>query len=133
LREIGVNIQLTKLPAGTFFDFVSKRSKPMIFYTDAPWCPDPGYSNYLYFHKDSFVNYSNYVNNEVSALIDAGLQTIDESEREEIYTRVQEIYMEEAPWVFIVRPDPALAVRENVSGWIYYTSNNVRFQDFRKT
>jgi peptide/nickel transport system substrate-binding protein len=132
LREIGVNIQLTKLPAGTFFDFVSNRSKPMIFYTDAPWCPDPGYSNYLYFHKDSFVNYSNYVNDEVSELIDAGLQTIDEPEREEIYTRVQKIYMEEAPWVFIVRPDPALAVRENVSGWIYYTSNNVRFQDFTK-
>lgn len=132
LREIGVDITLNKLPAGTFFDFVSNRSEPLIFYTDAPWNPDPGYANYLYFHKDSFVNYSNYVNDEVSQLIDEGLQTIDESRRQEIYTRVQEIYMEEAPWVFIVRPDAALAVRDNVQGWIYYTSNNVRFQDFTK-
>jgi peptide/nickel transport system substrate-binding protein len=132
LREIGVEIRLNKLPAGTFYDFVSKRSEPMIFYTDAPWCPDPGYSNYLYFHKDSFVNYSNYENEEVSRMIDAGLQTIDEPERERLYTEVQKIYMTEAPWVFIVRPDPALAMRDNVSGWIYYTSNNVRFQDFTK-
>ena len=42
LREIGVNIELNKLPAGTFYDFVSKRSEPMIYYTDAPWNPDPG-------------------------------------------------------------------------------------------
>ena len=33
----------------------------------------------------------------------------------------------------VFRPNPALAVRSNVSGWIYYTSNNVRFQDFKKS
>ena len=133
LKEIGVNIQLNKLPAGTFFDFVSKRSEPMIFYTDAPWNPDPGYANYLYFHKDSFINYSNYVNEEVSRLITDGLALLDPEAREPMYKEAQQIYVNEAPWVFIVRPDPALAVRDNVSGWIYYTSNNVRFQDFKKS
>ena len=133
LREIGVNIELNKLPAGTFYDFVSKRSEPMIYYTDAPWNPDPGYANYLYFHKDSFINYSNYVNEEVSSLITDGLEILDPAQREPMYKEAQEIYVNEAPWVFVVRPDPALAVRDNISGWVYYTSNNVRFQDFTKT
>jgi peptide/nickel transport system substrate-binding protein len=133
LRRIGVKVQLNKLPAGTFYDYVSKRSQPMIFYTDAPWNPDPGYANTLYFHSKSFVDYSNYKNPQVDASIDKGLGMIDLAKRIPIYQKVQQIYMREAPWVFIVRPDPALAVRDNVHGWIYYTSNNVRFQDFTKS
>lgn len=133
LRQIGVNIQLNKLPAGTFYDYVSKRSQAMIFYTDAPWNPDPGYANYLYFDSKSFVDYSNYKNPKVDSLIENGLNMIDLAKRIPMYQEAQKIYMNDAPWVFIVRPNPALAVRENVHGWIYYTSNNVRFQDFTKS
>jgi peptide/nickel transport system substrate-binding protein len=133
LRRIGVDLKLNKLPAGTFYDYVSKRSQAMIFYTDAPWNPDPGYANTLYFHSKSFINYSNYVNPRVDSLIDRGLGIVDLKKRIPMYQQVQKIYMAEAPWVFIVRPDPALAVRENVRGWVYYTSNNVRFQDFTKS
>jgi peptide/nickel transport system substrate-binding protein len=133
LRDVGVDLKLNKLPAGTFYDYVSKRSQAMIFYTDAPWNPDPGYANTLYFHSKSFVNYSNYVNKRVDTLIDRGLGMVDLKKRIPMYQQVQKIYMAEAPWVFIVRPAPALAVRDNVRGWVYYTSNNVRFQDFTKS
>ncbi|MCY4406998.1 MAG: ABC transporter substrate-binding protein, partial [Rhodospirillaceae bacterium] len=62
LREIGVSLQLKKIPAATFYNNVSERKQPMIFYYDSPWCPDPGYSMNLYFHSKSFINYSNYEN-----------------------------------------------------------------------
>ena len=133
LKQVGINIKLNKLPAGTFYDYVSKRSQAMIFYTDAPWNPDPGYANYLYFHSKSFVDYSNYNNPKVDKLIDDGLNMMDLKKRLPLYAKAQQIYMREAPWVFVVRPDPALAVRSNVHGWVYSTSNNVRFQDFSKT
>jgi peptide/nickel transport system substrate-binding protein len=133
LRQIGVKLTLNKLPAGTFYDYVTKRGQPMIFYTDAPWNPDPGYANYLYFDSKSYVDYSNYKNPKVDSLIENGLNLIDLSKRIPMYKQAQKLYVDEAPWVFIVRPNPALAVRSNVSGWIYYTSNNVRFQDFRKS
>lgn len=133
LRQIGVNLQLNKLPSGTFYDYVSKRSQAMIFYTDAPWNPDPGYSNYLYFDSKSFVDYSNYKNAKVDKLIEDGLDMMDLAKRIPLYEQAQKIYVGEAPWVFIVRPNPALAVRSNVTGWTYYTSNNVRFQDFKKS
>ena len=133
LREIGVKLTLNKLPAGTFYDYVTKRGQPMIFYTDAPWNPDPGYSNYLYFDSKSYVDYSNYKNPKVDKLIEDGLNMMDLSKRIPLYREAQQIYVGEAPWVFIVRPNPALAVRSNVHGWTYYTSNNVRFQDFTKS
>ena len=36
----------------------------MIFYVDSPWCPDIGYSMTLYFNSASFINYSNYKNDQ---------------------------------------------------------------------
>ena len=132
LRNIGVEITLNKVPAATFYDRVTKRSEPMIFYLDSPWVPDPGYSNQLYFHSASYVNYSNYVNKEVDRLIEAGLRTTDPKERQVTYDTVQRIVMGEAPWGFIVYPKYVLARRSDLKGFTYYTSNNLRFQDFSR-
>ena len=38
--------------------------------------------------------------------------------------------MDEAPWGFIVYPRYNLARRADLKGFTYYTSNNLRFQDF---
>ena len=129
LRSIGVDLVLNKLPADTFYNYVTKRTQPMTFYVDSPWVPDPGYSTQLYFQSQSYVDYSNYHNPTVDSLIHKGLQTTDAPLRKNIYTRVQQIIMNEAPWVFIAYPNFTLAHRSNVKGWTYYTSNNLRFQD----
>ena len=51
LREVGVELELKKVPAGSFYNAVTERKQPMIFYVDSPWCPDPGYSLTLYFDQ----------------------------------------------------------------------------------
>src|SRR5579875_1566018 len=132
LRQIGVHIELEKLPAGVFYVNVTKRQKPIIFYLDSPWTPDPGYSMFLYFHSKSYVDYSNYYNPKVNQMIEQGLETLDDSLRKTIYDEVQKIIMEEAPWGFIAYPKYALARKTNLKGFTYYTSNNLRFQDFRR-
>jgi peptide/nickel transport system substrate-binding protein len=132
LRDIGVDLTLKKLPAGTFFDFLSKRTEAMIFFLDAPWVPDPGYDTHLYFKSDSFVDFSNYANQEVDTLIEKGLEVTDDKERQQIYARVQQIVLTEAPWVFMVFPQYTLARRADLKGFTYYTSNNLRFQDFTR-
>ena len=132
LRQIGVTIELEKLPAGVFYENVTKRLKPMIFYLDSPWTPDAGYSTFLYFHQKSYVNYSNYKNDEVDRLIVEGLATLDDAKRVEIYTMVQKMLMGEAPWGFIAYPKYLLARKAGLNGYTYYTSNNLRFQDFTR-
>ena len=36
LRRAGINVSLDKLPAGVFYENVTKRQKPAIFYLDSP-------------------------------------------------------------------------------------------------
>ncbi|MEQ8348529.1 MAG: ABC transporter substrate-binding protein [Sneathiellaceae bacterium] len=132
LKEIGVDLALRKVPAATFYNFVSQREQPMIFYYDSPWCPDPGYSMNLYFHSKSFVNYSNYTNARVDELIDAAARTADNDARLKMMDEVQKIVMSEAPWVFVAFTNYSMARAANLKGWTYYTSNNIRFQDFSR-
>ena len=132
LREIGVSLQLKKIPAATFYNNVSERKQPMIFYYDSPWCPDPGYSMNLYFHSKSFINYSNYENARVDELIDGAAQTGDMDARLAAMDEVQQIVMREAPWVFGAFTNYSMARRSDIKGWTYYTSNNIRFQDFSR-
>jgi len=132
LRKIGVEIELEKLPAGVFYESVTKRQKPVIFYLDSPWVSDPGYATFLYFHEKSFVNYGNYANSKVSSAIEKGLATIDDTSRASIYKDVQKTLMEEAPWGFLTYPKFTLARKKSLKGFTYYTSNNLRFQDFSR-
>jgi len=132
LKQIGIELTLEKLPAGVFYENVTKRAKPMIFYLDSPWTPDPGYSTYLYFNSESYVNYSNYNNPEVDRTITEGLATLDDSVRMEKYAAVQKTLMDEAPWGFIAYPKYTLARKAGLKGYTYYSSNNLRFQDFSR-
>ncbi len=132
LRAIGVDLQLKKVPAATFYDAVSQRKQPMIFYVDSPWCPDVGYSMTLYFNSQSFIDYSNYKNDEVDRLLRDTARTADQAARLEMMTKAQQIVMSEAPWVFIAFPGYHFAHRAGLEGFTYYTSNNIRFQDFHR-
>jgi peptide/nickel transport system substrate-binding protein len=130
LRNIGVEVELRKVPAGSFYNFVTDRQQPMIFYVDSPWCPDPGYSLTLYFDSESYVNYSNYENAEVDRLLAAAAATADEAVRLDLTGQAQAIIMDEAPWTFVAYPNYTMARKADLKGWTYYTSNNIRFQDF---
>jgi len=132
LKQIGIELTLEKLPAGVFYENVTKRAKPMIFYLDSPWTPDPGYSTYLYFNSKSYVNYSNYDNADVDRMITEGLATLDDKVRQEKYAAVQKTLMDEAPWGFIAYPQYTLARKAALKGYTYYSSNNLRFQDFSR-
>ena len=132
LRDIGVELELKKVPAATFYNAVSERKQPITFYVDSPWCPDVGYSMTLYFNSGSFVNYSNYKNDEVDTLIRNTARTNDQAKRLDMMTKAQQIVMAEAPWVFIAYPGYHFARRANLKGFTYYTANNIRFQDFSR-
>lgn len=132
LAEIGVKIELKKLPAGTFFNALTTRAEPMTFNLDAPWTPDPGFSLNLYFHSKSFVNFSNYVNPEADALIEESLSTMDEKTRMAAVNKAQKIIMADAPWGLIAYPGFHLAHAKDIGGIVYYTSNRLSFQDYTR-
>ena len=127
-----MELELKKIPPATFYNTVSERKQPIIFYVDSPWCPDVGYSMTLYFNSTSFINYSNYKSDSVDALIRDTARTNDQAKRLELMTNAQATVMSEAPWVFIAYPGYHFARRANLKGFTYYTANNMRFQDFSR-
>ncbi len=132
LKQIGVTMELKKLPAGTFFDSLVKRSEPMTFNLDAPFTPDPGFSLNLYFHSGSFLDFSNYKNETVDSLIKQSLSTLVEADRFAATKEAQKLINDDAPWTLIANPGFHLAHGSDIGGIVYYTSNRLNFQDYKR-
>jgi ABC-type transport system substrate-binding protein len=132
LRQIGIDLGLKKTPAGTYYNEISGRTQPMIISLDNPWTADPGYAMFLSFQSVTYSNFSNYKNARVDELLAEAGATADNAKRVELMTEVQKIIMVEAPRVMIAYPNYTMAKRDTVDGFAYYTSNNLRFQDFSK-
>lgn len=128
----GVDVELQKLPASTLVDRYTKGDMPMYFFRDMAIVPDAAYVANLWLNGKSLINYSHFKNEEVDRLINAGLNSTDEGKRVEGMHRVQEIVMQQAPWVFLMNPGYQLATRANVKGYSWYTPNGNNWYDFSK-
>lgn len=104
----------------------------MYFFRDMAIVPDAAYVANLWLNSGSLIDYSKFKNPEVDQLINAGLTSVDEKKRLEDMKRVQQITVENAPWVFLFNPGYQLATRTNVKGYSWYTPNGNAWFDFYK-
>jgi peptide/nickel transport system substrate-binding protein len=130
--KAGVDVELQKLPASTLVDKYTKGEMPMYFFRDMAIVPDAAYVANLWLNSASLINYSHFKSDEVDRLINEGLTTTDEPKRVEGMHRVQEITMEQAPWVFLMNPGYQLATSAKVKGYSWYTPNGNSWYDFYK-
>ncbi|SAK46940.1 extracellular solute-binding protein [Caballeronia fortuita] len=130
--KIGVDVELQKLPASTLVERYSKGTIPMYFFRDMAIVPDAAYVSNLWLNSASLINYSHYKNAEVDSLINESLSITDEAKRTTSMHRVQELVMNEAPWVFLINPGYQLATRANVKGYSWNTTNGNTWYDFSK-
>ena len=128
----GVEAELVKLPASTLVERYSKGTIPMYFFRDMAIVPDAAYVANLWLNSASLINYPKFKNAEVDKLINEGLSSTDEAKREAGMKRVQQIVMDQAPWVFLMNPGYQLATRANVTGYSWYTPNSNNWSDFSK-
>lgn len=128
----GVTVQLSKLPASTLVERYTQGEIAMYFFRDMAIVPDAAYVANLWLNSNSLIDYSNFHSDEVNELINNALSSTDEETRVADMMRVQQITMEEAPWVFLFNPGYQLAMRENVQGYSWYTPNGNAWFDFHK-
>ncbi|MEA3115497.1 MAG: peptide/nickel transport system substrate-binding protein [Caballeronia sp.] len=131
--KIGVEVELQKLPASTLVERYSKGTIPMYFFRDMAIVPDAAYVTNLWLNSASLINYSHYKNEEVDKLINDSLSMTDEAKRKTSMERVQQLVMEQAPWVFLINPGYQLATRANVKGYSWNTTNGNTWYDFSKS
>ncbi|MDR5880497.1 ABC transporter substrate-binding protein [Caballeronia sp. LZ032] len=130
--KIGVDVELQKLPASTLVERYSKGTMPMYFFRDMAIVPDAGYVANLWLNSASLINYSHYKNEEVDRLINDSLSSTDEPKRKAEMDRVQQLVMQQAPWIFLINPGYQLATRSNVKGYSWNTTNGNTWYDFSK-
>lgn len=132
LGRAGIEVELLKLPASTFVEKYTKGDLPMYFFRDMAIVPDAAYVANLWLNSESLINYSRFKSDEVDGLINHALTSVDEDARVKAMHRVQEIVVNEAPWVFLMNPGYQLATRANVKGYSWYTPNGNSWFDFHK-
>ncbi|MGE8106676.1 ABC transporter substrate-binding protein [Allorhizobium sp. NPDC080224] len=130
--KAGVKVKLSKLPASTLVERYTKGEIPMYFFRDMAIVPDAAYVANLWLNSNSLIDYSRFKSEEVDGLINSALTGTDEAKRIADMKRVQQITVENAPWVFLFNPGYQLAMRENVKGYSWYTPNGNAWYDFSK-
>jgi peptide/nickel transport system substrate-binding protein len=97
LRDIGVRMDITVIGSG-FIDIVSELDSPYHSALIATYSPDPGLILNRTFSCANVgsSNWAFFCDPELDALLQAGLETADEAEREGIYREVQRIIQENA-------------------------------------
>ena len=82
------------------------------------------------FHTNRTNLATGYSNTEVDALIEEGIATTDQAARAEIYQRIQEILLEDLPWINLYIADQYEAAKTFVMGYVHIaTGSNRSFRE----
>jgi len=103
LSQIGINLNIqyeTQWPK--FQEILSSRGAPMFMFAWYADFPDPDNFLWTLFHSKSKYNYTAYSNPEVDRLLDRARAERDYLKRMEMYRKIEEIILDDAPIVPMV-------------------------------
>lgn len=99
-RALGIEIDIQQTEWATFLQDVNDRKYQMFSLGWIADYPDPENFLDLLFHSDSNNNHTNYSNPEVDRLLEEARTERDRDRRFEIYNQVEQMIMDDAPWVW---------------------------------
>jgi peptide/nickel transport system substrate-binding protein len=134
LKQIGIKVQIQQMPGATFTSALQKHTLGFFFFNN--WISinnDPFYHLYWLFDS-ACCNYTNYTNPTVVKMINSNLLSTNVARRTAAALAIQKQIMSDAPWVFLYQPNFVLAMRSNVHGYAYYSSDEfTRYAYMSKT
>ncbi|TMJ94345.1 MAG: ABC transporter substrate-binding protein [Actinobacteria bacterium] len=134
LKKIGIKVQIQQLPGANFTSRLQKHQLGFFFFNN--WISinnDPFYHLFWLFRSDC-CDYTNYSNKTVWKAIDSNLLSNNPTKRAAAANATQKQIMQDAPWVFLYQPDFVIAMRKNVHGYVYYSSDRfTRYKFLSKT
>ncbi|MEM6427776.1 MAG: ABC transporter substrate-binding protein [Deinococcota bacterium] len=100
LRDIGVDMQLAEAPISTILAGLRESTmESSLFNWTYGSTPEPDPSALL--RSDGGNNFNSFRNAEMDALIDEGIATVNPADRLPIYHRIQELFVEEVPCLYL--------------------------------
>ncbi|MBW2057284.1 MAG: ABC transporter substrate-binding protein [Deltaproteobacteria bacterium] len=127
LAKIGVKVNLRKTPAGSFNAGVLARKFPFSLWNDYPCIADPFYSYILMYLSTNYHCYENYNNPEADRMMLEGNDIVDTEKRYEYAKKLERLLLEDVPVAWAVEQNYTCAIRDNIKGFNWDVSNNVRY------
>ena len=96
------------------------------------WIADTGDpDNYLQplFNYNNVTNFTRYNNPEVLELMNKAKEIMNPNKKMEVYKQMQEILVEDSPWISLYHPKVALVTKENISGVRISPLSMINFED----
>ena len=99
-RSLGIEIDIQQTEWATFLQDVNDKKYQMFSLGWIADYPDPENFLDLLFHSENNNNHTNYSNPEVDRLLEEARTERDRARRFEIYNQVEQMIMDDAPWVW---------------------------------
>jgi peptide/nickel transport system substrate-binding protein len=118
LKEVGIEVKLRTVEWAAFIkEYLDKKDfEAIIMGWTIPLDPDL----FEIFNSKKTgpgeFNFASYSNPEVDELLDQGRFNIDRAKRKEAYDRIQEIFAEEVPYVFLYVPEKLMVISNRING-----------------
>lgn len=130
LRQIGIEAELNLVENATMVEQVYTGKTYEIAVTGESAYVDPNTLILANFKSGESGNFVNYSNEEVDALIDQGIAVTDQAERAEIYQQIQQLLVDDLPWISLFVANQYEAMRTNVKGYVHIpTGSNAAFRE----
>jgi peptide/nickel transport system substrate-binding protein len=127
LSKIGITVNLRKTPAGSFAAGVMSRTYPFSLWNDFPCIADPFYAYILMYYSPNYHCYENYINLTADKMMVEGNNIVDKVKRYEYAQKLEKILLDDVPVAWGVEQNYTCAVRDNLKGFNWDISNNVRY------
>lgn len=118
LQEVGMNAQVVQLESAQMSATIADRSFGTILSAYGLFTVDPASMNArVMCAQIGGANLVGYCNPELDELLEAGVATSDQAEREEIYAEAQRIFDEELPIMVMYVPNTIAATSDRLAGF----------------
>ncbi|MEG0773497.1 ABC transporter substrate-binding protein [Clostridium sp.] len=129
LNAIGIKCEIKVCPASDYLTPNAVKTCDAFF---SRWIADTGdLDNFLQplFKYENVTNFVRYNNEKVMDLLDKAREIINPEKRKEVYKDIQNIVVDEAPWVFLYHPQKAFVHKKNVLGLRQSVTGAYRYDD----
>ena len=134
LAQIGIKVELNKIPGANFRGELNKKTAPMVINRFGGWLDWPDYFFFWNYHgKNSIFNVAPYQNKEMDKFIDGARFATDAASYETDVRGFLQMAMEQVPMIPICQPFHDVAMQKYIGGYVYWPSREPDFRFLTKS
>lgn len=133
--KVGVNVKIEQMDAAAWSQNVGDKNFQVTISASNNSVGDPDSNFFKQFYTENAGvagNYGSYSNKEVDDMIWQARAATDKDERIAFYEKLQQLVIEDSPWIPIAVPDLSVVTNKDIKGFDLYANNTQRYKDVYK-